>query len=100
MKILVLMALLLTGCGTPFSVSGGFFGANVTANFPNGITVPAKVVPTASIQSPALLVPLNSGLANTESVSVTDGNITSNVPIVPAPVAAPVLAVPTTKVAQ
>jgi hypothetical protein len=100
LKLFLFVALVLwafVGCSTPFSLTGGFMGANVTANFPNGIQVPAKVVPTQSIQSPALLVPLTSSLANTESTIVTDGKITATVPVVAAPVSIPTLAVPITK---
>ena len=89
------MALLLAGCQSapPGSYGVNAFGFGVTYSTP-GWSAPVKVVPTQSIQSPALLVPLDSPLANNESATVTDGKITSTVPVVAAPVAAPVLAVP------
>jgi hypothetical protein len=83
------------GCSSapPGSYGVNAFGVGVTYSTP-GWSAPAKVVPTQSIQSPALLVPLDSALANNESATVTNGQITATVPIVAAPVAAPVLAVP------
>jgi hypothetical protein len=93
--ISLLLALGLCACSSfpPSSVSAGFMGANVTVATP-GWSAPVKVVPTAAIQSPALLVPLDSPIAKDDQATVRDGSITATVPIVSAPVAAPVLAVP------
>lgn len=87
-------ACLLFACSTPFSISGGFIGASITVNFPDGIHKSVPVVPTPEIQSPTLLVPIGSPIADHDSVTVNDGKVISTVPIIEAPVTAPVLAVP------
>ena len=71
-------------------------GASVNIATP-GWSKPVPVVPTAAIQSPTLLVPIGSPIAQNDSATVTDHNITAFVPIIEAPVAKPILAVPPTK---
>jgi hypothetical protein len=96
-KLLSLTAIsaFLGSCSSfpPSSISAGFFGANVTVATP-GWSAPVAVVPSPAIQSPALLVPLGSPIADNDQATIHDHNITAFVPIVEAPVAAPVLAVP------
>jgi hypothetical protein len=89
-----LVGAFLCGCQTPFSVSGGFFGASVTANFPNGISTPARVVPSAGVVAPTLLVPETAPVSTGTVPVVTATGQTSSVPVMVAPVNAPVLAVP------
>jgi hypothetical protein len=95
-----LIVYLCTGCTTPgayvppVSISAGFFGAEVTVSEP-GYTVPAKVVATASVGHPTLMVPAGDPVAASDSVPITTtiGN-TATVPVLVAPVTSPVLAVP------
>jgi hypothetical protein len=75
------------------SVSAGFMGADITVATP-GWSAPVKVTPSAVIQSPALLVPLGSPIADNDTATVNDKGTTAVVPVVEAPVSAPVLAVP------
>lgn len=98
MKLLLLLA--LAGCAgsyvPPVSVSAGFFGATVTVAEP-GFTVPAKVVQTAAVIQPTLMVPASAPITSGSVPVVTQAGETTNVPVVAAPVSAPVLAVPLTK---
>ena len=93
--LVILLAFTFWGCSSfpPSSVSAGFMGASVTVATP-GWSKPVAVVPSPAIQSPALLVPFDSGIANNALATVTDGKITATVPVVEAPVKTPVLAVP------
>lgn len=99
MRILsLLFALILCGCAgqyiPPVTFSGGFFGATVSVSEP-GFTVPAKVVPTAVVSTPTLLVPASEPVAANTAVPVTTASGASTlVPVVVAPVSVPVLAVP------
>ncbi len=95
MKILLsILFLSLAGCATPFSLSAGGFGFNAVANFPNGIQVPVKVVPSAAVIAPVMQVPPDS-LAARETTAVIQGNgKTTTVPVVIAPVEKETLAVP------
>lgn len=80
----------------PMAVNAGFMGGTVGVSTP-GWSKPVPVVANPSIQTPALLVPIGSPIANQDQATIHDKNITAFVPIVEAPVAAPVLAVPPTK---
>lgn len=98
MKLFALILIVLgslNACSSfpPLAVNAGFMGATVGVSTP-GWQKPVPVVPNPAIQSPALLVPIGSPIANNDQATVTDGKITATVPIVEAPVAAPVLAVP------
>jgi hypothetical protein len=99
MKILFLLfAFSFCGCAgqyiPPVTLSGGFFGATVSVSEP-GFTVPAKVVPTAVVSTPTLLVPASEPVAANTAVPVTTASGASTlVPVVVAPVSVPVLAVP------
>jgi hypothetical protein len=93
-RLALLLFLSLAGCGTPFSVSGGFFGASVTANFPEGINVPAQVVADPDVTVPVLKVPANAPVTSGTVPVTTANGTTTTIPVVVAPVAAPILAVP------
>jgi hypothetical protein len=83
----LLLAALTAGCNTPFSLSANVLGAaTVTANFPNGIVVPAKVVPSAAVTQTKLLVPADSPAADQATATVHGAGGTSAV--VPVEVAA------------
>lgn len=89
---------LLCGCAgqyvPPVSISGGFFGASVTVSEP-GFTVPAKVVSTAAVKQPTLMVSPSDPLAASDSTTVTTSiGSSATVPVMVAPVSAPVVAVP------
>jgi hypothetical protein len=98
----LLFCILLCGCAPgsyvpPLSVSAGFFGAEVTVAEP-GFTVPAKVVTSAAVSIPTLMVPATEPVAAIGSVPVTNtAGQTTTVPVVTAPVISPVLAVPPVK---
>jgi hypothetical protein len=97
-KALLLAAIIMwmfAGCSSapPGTYGANAFGVGVSYSTP-GWSAPVAVVPTTAIQSPALLVPINSPIATNTTATVTDGKITATVPIVAAPVANPVLAVP------
>lgn len=77
----------------PVSVSAGFFGASVTVSEP-GFTIPAKVVPTAAVATPTLMVPATDPVTSGSIPVTTESGQSTTVPVVVAPVAAPVLAVP------
>ena len=97
LKALLLAALVLwafAGCGTPFSVSGGFFGLSAMVNFPEGIKVPAKVVRDPSVATAVLKVPANAPVTSGSVPVTTESGATTNVPVQVAPVLAPELAVP------
>jgi hypothetical protein len=92
------LAALMDGCAPgsyvpPVSVSAGFFGASVTVAEP-GYTVPAKVVSTAAVVTPTLMVPAGDPVAGGSVPVTTQTGATTVVPTVVAPVTAPVLAVP------
>lgn len=93
-QIALSLLLVLASCGTPFSVSGGFFGASVTANFPNGIVIPAKVTRSTSVLTPTLMVPKSAPVTRGTVPVTTASGQTTNVPVSVAPVAAPVLVMP------
>jgi hypothetical protein len=98
LKVLLLAALVLwafAGCSSapPGTYSAGFMGAQVQYSTP-GWSAPAKVVPSAAITTPALLVPADSPVANELTATVQGNGTTTSVPIVVAPVAKAVLAVP------
>ncbi len=86
---------LLTSCASapPGSYGVNAFGFGVTYSTP-GWSAPVPVVKSEVITKPTLLVPTDSPIADHDSATVTDGKVTSTVPIVEASVAAPVLAVP------
>lgn len=96
----IVLAFLLAGCAgqyvPPVSVSAGFFGAQVTVSEP-GFTVPAKVVQTASVIQPTLMVPITAPLMSGAIVPVTNAaGQQTIVPVVASPsVSQPILAVPT-----
>jgi hypothetical protein len=92
MKTLVLMALLLAGCQSapPGSYGVNAFGFGVTYSTP-GWSAPVPVVKSEIVTAPTLMVPANSPAASSQIATSQTG---SAVPIVVAPVAAPVLAVP------
>lgn len=101
MKWPIFLSLLLSSCtaGTyvpPVSVSAGFFGAQVTIAEP-GYTVPAKVIPSAAVVQPTLLVPPSAPVTSGSLLVVTSAGETTNVPVVVSSVQVPVLAVPATK---
>ena len=92
----LLALLLVTGCAgyvPPISVSAGFFGATVTVSEP-GFTVPAKVVPTAAVVVPTLMVPAAAPKTSGSVPVVNAQGATATVPVIIAPVTEPVLAVP------
>lgn len=96
-RLLIFGAALLCSCTSPFSVSAGFFGANVTVAFPNGVsgTVPVSASPSAS--SPALLVPV--GTKPSDTATVVSGSTTpATVPVIESEVSSPVLSVPANKI--
>jgi hypothetical protein len=92
----LLLFLLFPACSSfpPASVTAGFFGATIEVATP-GWSAPVPTTPSAVITEPTLLVPANSVAADhaTATVSAT-GRV---IPVVVAPVAAPVLAVPSGK---
>jgi hypothetical protein len=96
MKPLVCV-LLLSGCAgqyyPPVSVSAGFFGATITVSEP-GFTVPAKVVATAAVSSPTLMVPATDPVTSGSIPVVTESGVSTTVPVTVAPVTQAVLAVP------
>lgn len=96
MKLVVTeLALVLTsGCGSaPFSVSGGFMGANVSVAFPDGITKKVPVVETPLVSEPTIIAPVSATSA--KSAVVNDSGTTAVVPVVTVPnVSKTILAVP------
>jgi hypothetical protein len=84
---------LLSSCGTPFSVSGGFFGASVSVDFPEGIK-PVPVTKTASVSTPTLMVPPDSTITSGTVPVTTASGQTTSVSVTAAPVTSPILAVP------
>ncbi len=95
MLLAALIALALCSCSSapPGSYGVNAFGFGVTYSTP-GWTAPVPVVKSEAITKPTLLVPTDSPIADNDSATVTDGKVTSTVPIVAAPVEKPVLAVP------
>jgi len=98
---MVKLALLLSVCFIIGCAAGSYvppvsinFGGLVTVSEP-GFTIPAKVVPTSSVIAPTLMVPTSEPIASKGNVSVTNSiGQTATVPVLVAPVVAPVLAVP------
>ena len=92
---LLLVAILLSGCAgqyvPPLAVS---FGGLVTVSEP-GFTVPAKVVQTAAVTQPTLMVPSTDPAASMKTIPVTTASgSNATVPVTVAPVTQPVLAIP------
>ena len=97
----VVAAMLLAGCATPgsysppWSATVGFFGAQVTVAQP-GYEVPAKVMTSADVTQPTLLVPANAPVTSGIVPVTTASGVSASVPVKVATVTQPVLAVPMT----
>jgi hypothetical protein len=96
LKALLLAALVLwafAGCASapPGTYSAGFMGAQVQYSTP-GWSAPVAVVPSSVITKATLLVPVNSPAASSLTAQSADTGV--SVPVVVAPVAKPVLAIP------
>lgn len=93
---------MFAGCNTPgvyyppVSVTPSFMGLGSVKVDMGGYTVPAKVVPTAVVVAPTLLVPSTSPAANelTATVAPTANTPATAVAVVVAPVATETLAIP------
>ena len=94
-SLLAGLTVICMGCSSapPGTYGVNAFGLGVTYSTP-GWSAPVSVVKSEVITKPTLLVPTDSAIADNDSATVTDGKVTSTVPIVAAPVVAPVLAVP------
>jgi hypothetical protein len=91
-----LIFLLLCNCASfpPLTVGAGFMGATVDISTP-GWSAPVPVKPSAAVEKPVLMVPLNTVDApKTATINGTASKPPSVVPVIKAPVTAPVLAVP------
>ncbi len=99
--VMISMVLCIAGCsalppGTyvpPVTITPSFFGAQVAIQM-GGYTVPVKVVPTAAVVVPTLMVPPVSPITKGSLPVTNDVGQTATVPVTVAPVIEPVLAVP------
>jgi hypothetical protein len=73
------LALVNSGCDTPFSISPSFMGAAVTVNFPNGIQKKVPVVVNPLVSEPTIVTPEK---VESKSVVVNDKTITAIVPVI------------------